>query len=125
MVNVNTDPASAVLVQGTYIDLVCSVTVYQSVDTNITVTTSWTGPTGPIITSDSDYTITELAQLPNMTTHITRLRVHRLELGRDNGAIYGCTANVTPSQQDVFVQPATDNGTLMLSVQGMTDKKIS
>ena len=121
MVSVSTDPANATLVQGTYIDLVCAVSTHPAVDTSTTVTTSWTGPNGPITTSSSEYTTTPLAQLPNTSAYITQLRVHRLDLGRDNGSAYSCTADVTPSQQDVYVWPATGNNTLTLNVQGMNN----
>ena len=111
---VDTDPTNVTLYHGTYIDLSCTVvTVSEYVDTNTTITTFWTGPSGPI-TNNSQYFITTSA----CGVHVTRLHIQSLDLGRDNGVTYTCVTSIDPSPQDEFVLASHVNNTLTLDVRG-------
>lgn len=116
MVTVHTDPPNAVLYHGTYIDLVCTVSISEHVDTNTTITASWAGPLGNISTN-SDYNITS-SLLESEETFTMRLRIHNLDTGRDDGAAYSCLASVTPSNQDTFVLASSASAALTLNVRG-------
>lgn len=111
---IDTDPVNVTLYHGTYIDLSCTVAASEYVDTNTTITTSWTGPSGPI-TNNSQYIVTTSA---SSGVHVTRLHIQSLDLGRDNGADYTCVASIEPSPQDGFVLASQTNSILTLDVRG-------
>ena len=65
-VSVYTHPMNATLFEGGEITLVCYVNVSAVVGTPINVTTSWSGPNGPI-TSGNDYTLSPTTQQTSNT----------------------------------------------------------
>ena len=112
---VDTYPVNVTLYHGTYIDLSCTVTASEYVDTNTSITTSWTGSTG-LITNNTLYIVTTSTS----SGYVTRLRIQSLDLERDNGAAYSCVTSIEPSPQNGFVLASRTNNTLTLDVRGQS-----
>ena len=93
----------ATLTEGGETTLVCYVNVSAAVDTPINVTTSWSGPNGPI-TSGSDYTLSPAIQTVNGdSAYEGRLVISKLLLSRDNGATYTCTVTLSSTTDPVHL----------------------
>ena len=102
-----TDPPGVTLYQGTFIDLICNVTVSGDVDTpvNITLPPQWEGPHP--LTDDNNYNI-------NGAT----LRINRLSVSRDNGRNITCRSTVVPTSGSQFIIQNSAQASIQLMVAG-------
>ena len=97
------------LSQGMFTDLVCNVTISESVNTPYTIKYQWFGSS--LITNGSDYTITN-----------DTLRINQLSTARDNNRIITCVATVIPTgpgQRYVIQNNASES--IQLSVGELVD----
>ena len=98
---------------GAEFSLSCSVTVDQSVDTPVNISTHWLLPhytdTPNTISSNITERISELQQLHNL--------IFRPLHSQDSGS-YSCTATIISSESDHFVKDNTALKTTYLTVQG-------
>ena len=78
-------------VEGQFLDITCTATVSEYVDTDVTVSMIWRR-NGTVLTNGSDFTIGAVAKSNNKYTSI--LRVNSLRYETDNGATYNCTASI-------------------------------
>ena len=79
---VRTDSPDATIYISTYVDLVCELNINSTSGVDI-IFFNWTGPNG-IVNNGSDYTITDQADN-------SILRIERLNVSRDNNAVYTCS----------------------------------
>ena len=92
-------------VEGQFLDITCTVTVSEYVDTaDVTVSMIWRR-NGTVLTNGSDFTIGAVAKSNNKYTSI--LRVNSLRYETDNGATYNCTASITSNNLNVL--PGNDS----------------
>ena len=105
-VTLQTEPPDvAILIESTYIDLVCDLDIDSGNVVDMFLFT-WTGPNG-IVTDGTDYTITD--QVDNST-----LRIEELSVDRDNNAEYTCSVTAVVGNDTV-----QGSNSLTLSVRGM------
>ena len=81
------------------------MTLSDDVDTPITITRQWLGPS--LLINGSDYTITG-----------DTLRINQLMVARDNGSTIICLVTVIPSAGYHYVLQNSVNGSTQLTVQG-------
>ena len=102
-VTVATTPGH-ILAAFTSIDIMCDVTLSDSVDTNTTIAYQWLGPL--LLSTGSNYTITG-----------NNLRINQLMMVRDNGRTITCVATaMTESQSQDVVQNTASNSTQLAVV---------
>ena len=106
-VTVQTEPpdVAAILIESTYIDLVCDVDSGNS--SGVSVSFTWSGPNGNIVSVGTDYSITDQV---NSST----LRIEELSLDRDNNAEYTCSVMAVVGSDTV-----ESSNSLTLIVRGM------
>ena len=83
------------------------MTLSDDVDTPITITRQWLGPS--LLTIGSDYTITN-----------DTLRINHLTIARDNSRTITCLVTVIPSDGYPYVRQNSVSGDTQLSVAGET-----
>ena len=89
VITVSTNPANVPLHVGTFIDLVCSISISDGVDVPVNTAIQWERPNRTIISSDGDYEISSINQFSSS------LRIKQLALDRDNGSNYHpCTVTL-------------------------------
>ena len=108
-----------ILVEATYLDIVCTVNVSDAVNTGIIVDVEWSHNGGSPLTNNSDYTVSPLTMLgSHMYTSI--LHIESLSNTRDNDAMYSCTMSVLPSPVLSYITGNENNKSLILNVAGIT-----
>ena len=93
-------------------DIRCNVTLSDDVDTSITITRQWFGPT--LLTSGFNYNITG-----------GTLRINQLSVLRDHSRTIICLVTVIPSAGYPYVLQNSVNGSTQLSVEGELDTWLS
>ena len=91
-------------VEGQFLDITCTATVSEYVETDVTVSMIWRR-NGTVLTNGSDFIVGAVAKSNNKYTSI--LRVNSLRYETDNGATYNCTASITSN--DLNVLPGNDS----------------
>ena len=101
-------------VEGQFLDITCTATVSDYVNTaDVTVSMIWRR-NGTVLTNGSDFTIGAVAKSNNKYTSI--LRVNSLRYETDNGATYNCTVGITPNTP--YIMPRNDSSSaIALTVQ--------
>ena len=103
-------------VEGQFLDITCTATVSDYVNTaNVTVSIMWRR-NRTVLTNGSGFTIGTVAKSEFDNEYTSILRVNSLRYETDNGAIYNCTAIITSN--NVNVLPGNDSSSATtLSVQ--------
>ena len=114
---VTTDPPDVVgtLVEGTYIDLVCTVTINDAVDTDVNINIEWYRNGGSPLMNSSDYSISPTSLISNQ--YISTIRIEEL-LTSDNGATYSCSVSIQPSSLYNYITGSNGDSDITLSVEG-------
>ena len=119
VVTVSTNPVDpSLLIEATYLDIVCNVNISDAVNTGVSVDVEWSHNGGSPLTNNSDYTISSLTMLGSHT-YTSSLRIKSLSNTRDNGAMYLCTVSVLPSPVSSYITGNENNNSLMLNVAGI------
>ena len=103
--SLQTFPSDVTLYEDTYIDLICDPTIPEAVDTEVSISFTWTGPDGGEIIDTGGqgaYTITG-------ETDSSTLRIEQLMLSRDNMAVYSCLVSVTPRSGSAYIVGSESN----------------
>ena len=94
-------------VEGQFLDITCTATVSDYVNTaDVTVSIMWRR-NRTVLTNGSDFTISTVAKSEFDNEYTSILRVNSLRYETDNGAIYNCTAIITSN--NVNVLPGNDS----------------
>ena len=110
------DPSS--LIEATYLDIVCTVNISDTVNTGVSVNVEWSYNGGSPLSNNSDYTISSLTMLGSHM-YTSTLRIESLSLSRDNGTMYSCTVSVLPSPVSSYITGNENNNSLILNVAGI------
>ena len=103
--------------EGTYLDIVCIVSISDAINTGVSVDVEWSHNGSFPLTNNSDYTISSLIMLGSHM-YTSTLRIENLSNNRDNGTKYSCTVSVLPTPASFYIT-ANDNGkTVSLIVSG-------
>ena len=85
---VTTNPSDVgTLVEGTYIDLVCTVTINDAVNTDVNVSIEWSCNGGSPLMNSSDYSISPISSVSDQ--YISTIHIEELMMS-NNGATYSC-----------------------------------
>ena len=110
---VTTDPPDlGTLVEGTYIDLVCTVTINDAVDTDVNVSIEWSRNGGSALMNSSDYSISPISD-----QYISIIRIQELKPG-DDGATFSCSVTIQPSSLSTYITGSNGDSDITLSVEG-------
>ena len=109
-----TYPSDAVLLTDTYIDIDCTATISDAIDTDIDVIAVWTQNGGPPLDNTSAITISPVTMVSS-TVYRSRLRINQLMTG-NNGDIFQCTVTVQPLTP--YITGSGGDDSLTLSVAG-------
>ena len=113
---VTTDPPHVrTLVEGTYIDLVCTVTINDPVDTNVYVNIEWSRNGSSPLMNSSDYSISPTSLISDQ--YISTIRIEEL-MTSDNGATYSCSVSIQPSSLSNYITGSNGDSDITLSVEG-------
>ena len=113
---VTTDPPNAgILVEGTYIDLVCTVTINEAVNIDVDVNIVWSRDGGPPLMNSSDYSISPMPLI--LDQYISTIRIEELTTN-DNGATYSCSVSIQPSSLSNYITATNGDSDITLSVEG-------
>ena len=103
--------------EGTYLDIVCTVSISDAINTGVNVDIYWFHNDGSPVTNNSDYTISSLTMLGSHV-YTSTLRIEILNNFRDNGTVYSCTVSVLSSPVSSYIISNENNKTLPLIVSG-------
>ena len=109
------DPNS--LIEATYLDIVCNVSISDVVNTGVNVDVEWSRNGGSPLTNNSDYTISSLTMLGSHV-YTSTLHIESLSNTRDN-VMYFCTASVLPSPVSSYITGNENNNNITLNVAGI------
>ena len=113
---VTTDPPGVgTLVEGTYIDLVCTVTINDAVNTDVNVNIVWSRNGGSPLTNSSDYFISPISLVSDQ--YISTIRIEEL-MTSDNGATYSCSVSTQPFSLYNYITGSNGDSDITLSVEG-------
>ena len=113
---VTTDPPDVgTLVEGTYIDLVCTVTINDAVNTDVNVNIEWSRNGGSTLMNSSDYSISPISLISD--EYIRTIRIEEL-MNSDDRAAYSCSVDVQPSSLSVYITGTNGYNNITLSVEG-------
>ena len=102
-------------VEGQFLDIICSATFSEYVDTNVTVHMIWRR-NGTVLANGSDFTIGGVTKSEFDNEYTSVLRVNILRYKADNGAAYNCTVGITPNNP--YIMSGNDNSSaITLTVQ--------
>ena len=105
-----------ILVEGTYIDLVCTVTINDAVNTDVNVNIEWSCNGGSPLINSSDYSISPISLISDQ--YISTIRIEEL-MTSDNGATYSCSVSIQPSSLSSYISGSNGYTDITLSVEGM------
>ena len=111
---VTTDPPNPTLVEGTYIDLVCTVTINEAVDTDVNVSIEWFRNGGSPLMNSSDYSISPISLISDQ--YISIIRIEEL-MTSDNGTTYSCSVSIQPSSLSNYITGTSGSNGITLSLQ--------
>ena len=118
-VTVSTYPVNpSLLIEATYLDIVCTVNISDAISTEVTVDIEWSHNGGSPFTNNSHYTISLLTMLGSHM-YTSTLRIESLSNTRDNGAMYSCTVSVLPSAIFSYITGNDNNNSITLNVAGI------
>ena len=109
-----TYPSDAVLLTGTYIDIDCTATISDAIDTAIDVVAVWTQDGGPPLDNTSAITISPVIMVSS-TVYRSRLRINQL-MADNNNDVFQCTVTIQPLTP--YITGISGDDTLTLSVAG-------
>ena len=112
----NVDQSS--LIEATYLNIVCTVNIINTVNTGVSVEVEWFHNGGSPLTNSSNYTINSLTILGSHM-YTSTLRIESLSSTRDNGAMYYCTVSVLPSPVSSYITGNENSNSLTLNVAGI------
>ena len=114
VVQVTTDPDNlGTLIEGTFIDLVCNSSINEGVDTDISVTVSWSNGSNTIA-NGSEYSISNVKLVSGY--YISTVRIEELEV-TDNNTVFTCTVTATPLIS-TFITENNGNNNIIISLRG-------
>ena len=106
---VTTDPPDAgTLIEGTYIDLVCTVTINGAVNTDVNVNIEWSRNGDSLMNSPIS---------PISDQYISTIRIEELMMS-DDGATYSCSVSIQPSSLSNYITGTNGDSDITLSVEG-------
>ena len=108
---------TSILVESTYLDIVCTVNISYAVNTGVSVDVEWFHNGGSPLTNSSDYTNSSLTMLGSHM-YTSTLRIESLSNTRDNVAMYYCTVSVLPSPVSSYITGNENSNNLKLNVAG-------
>ena len=118
VIAISTHPVNAsTLVEGTYLDIVCTVSLGDTVNTGVSVIVEWSHNGSSPLTNNSDYTISSVTMLRS-DMYTSTLRIENLDSTRDNGTMYSCITSVLPSPVSSFITGNKNEKTLSLIISG-------
>ena len=109
-----TYPSDAVLLIGTYIDIDCTATISDAIDTAIDVVAVWTQDGEPSLNNTLAITISPVIMVSS-TVYRSRLRINQL-MADNNNDVFRCTVTIQPLTP--YVTGISGDDTLTLSVAG-------
>ena len=113
---ITTDPHNVgTLVEGTYIDLVCNVTINDAVDTDVNINIEWSRNGGSPLMNSSDYSISPISLVSDQ--YISTIRIEEL-MTSDNGATFSCSVSIQPSPLSAYIAGSNGDSSITLSVEG-------
>ena len=113
---VTTDPPNAgTLVEGTYIDLVCTVTINEAVNTEVNVSIEWFRNGGSPLMNSSAHSISPISLISDQ--YISTIRIEELNLGNEED-IFSCSVSIQPSSLSNYITGTNGNSDITLSVEG-------
>ena len=102
-------------VEGQFLDVTCTATVSEYVNTDVTVSMTWRR-NGTVLTNGSNFIIGAVAKSEFNNKYTSILRVNSLRYETDNGATYNCTVGVAPNIP--YIMPGNDSSSaITLTVQ--------
>ena len=107
-------PDVGILVEGTYIHLVCTVTINDAVNTDVNVNIVWTRNGGSPLMNSSDYSISPISLISDQ--YISIIYIEELMMN-DNGATYSCSVSIQPSLL-VHISGSSGYSDITLSIEG-------
>ena len=110
-----TYPSDAVLLMGTYIDVDCTATISDAIDTTIDVVAVWTQDGGLPLDNTSAITISPVTMVSS-TVYRSRLRINQLMADNSND-VFQCNVNIQQSLTP-YIIGSSSNDPLTLSVAG-------
>ena len=93
-------------VEGQFLDVTCTATVSEYVNTDVTVSMTWRR-NGTVLTNGSNFIIGAVAKSEFNNKYTSILRVNSLRYETDNGATYNCTVGVAPNTP--YIMPGNDS----------------
>ena len=113
---VTTNPPDVdTIVEGTYIDLMCTVTINDAGDTDVNVNIEWSRNGGSPLMNSSDYSISPTSLISDQ--YISTIRIEEL-LTSDNGATYSCSVSIQPFSLSNYITGSNGDNDITLSVEG-------
>ena len=112
--SVATYPSDVVLLTGTYIDIDCTATISDAIDTEVDITLLWTQNGGPSLTNTSNITISPVTMATN--TLSSRLHINWLRTN-NNGDVFQCAVTIQPLTP--YVTDSSSDDSLTLSIEGI------
>ena len=113
---VTTDPPNAgTLIEGTYIDLVCTVTINDAVNTDVDVILEWSRNGGSPLMNSSDYSISPVSLISDQ--YISTIRIEEL-MTSNNGDTFTCSVSIQPSSLSTYITGSNGDNDITLSVIG-------
>ena len=109
---------TSTLVEGTYLDIICTVNISDAVNTAISIHIKWSHNSSSPLANNSDYTISSLTMLGSHM-YTSTLRIESLSNTRDNDTIYTCTVSVRSSPAFSYITSNENNNSLKLIVTGI------
>ena len=112
-----TYPSDAVLLMGTYIDIDCTATISDAIDTAIDVVAVWTQDGGSPLDITSAITPISPVTMVSSTVYRSRLRINQL-MTDNNNDVFQCTVTIQPLTPYITGSSGNDVDSLTLSVAG-------
>ena len=108
-------PDVGILVEGTYIDLVCTITINDAVNTDVNVNIEWSRNGGSPLMNSSDYSINPISLITDQ--YISMVRIEEL-MTSDNGATYSCSVSIQSFSLSNYISGSNGDSDITLSVEG-------
>ena len=103
--------------EGTYLDIVCTVSLSDTVNTGVNIVVEWSHNGSSPLINNSDYTISSVSMLRSHM-YTSTLHIESLNNTRDNGTMYSCTVSILPFPVSSYITSNKNEKTLSLIVSG-------
>ena len=113
-VSVMTYPSDAVLLMGTHIDIDCTATISDAIDSDIDIVAVWTRDGGLPLDNTSAITISPVTMVSS-TVYRSRMHINQL-MADNNNNVFQCTVTIQPLTPSIT--SSSGNDSLKLSVAG-------